>query len=129
MSQRGAKAEVSPQSASTAMSKLHDEIREANLTYLMLAQQMLRTDRAEALFRLGISSEVADILDGLSNVQLLRVAPSNMLLARVRFDAALTWGLLSSPTAEGAPRLLHAAILMADARRARVRAPVVSVSS
>ncbi|NIU60792.1 MAG: flagellar transcriptional regulator FlhD, partial [Pseudomonas stutzeri] len=29
------------------------EIREANLTYLMLAQNLIRKDRAEALFRLG----------------------------------------------------------------------------
>lgn len=116
MSQHGAKAEVSPSSAPTALSKLHDEIREANLTYLMLAQQMLRLDRAEALFRLGISSEVADILEGLSNAQLLRVASSNMLLARIRFDDALIWGLLSSPRAEDAPRRMHAAILMAGQR-------------
>ncbi len=32
-----------------------DEIREANLTYLILAQRLLREDRAEAMFRLGVS--------------------------------------------------------------------------
>jgi hypothetical protein len=29
------------------------EIREANLSYLMLAQNLIRADRAEALFRLA----------------------------------------------------------------------------
>ena len=31
------------------------EIREANLTYLMLAQNLIRQDKAEAIFRLGLS--------------------------------------------------------------------------
>ena len=39
---------------------MHDEIRELNLAYLMLAQQMLRDDRAAAIYRLGIGEEVAD---------------------------------------------------------------------
>ena len=34
------------------------EIRDANLGYLMLAQQMIRADKATAIFRLGISSDV-----------------------------------------------------------------------
>ena len=40
------------------------EIREANLRYLMLAQQMIRSDKAAAIFRLGISGEIADLLEG-----------------------------------------------------------------
>ena len=36
------------------------EIREANLSYLMLAQSLIRTDREQALFRLGITEESAD---------------------------------------------------------------------
>ena len=36
------------------------EIREANLSYLMLAQSLIRADREQALFRLGISEESAD---------------------------------------------------------------------
>jgi flagellar transcriptional activator FlhD len=31
------------------------EIREANLSYLMLAQSLIRTDREQALFRLGVA--------------------------------------------------------------------------
>ena len=31
------------------------EIREANLSYLMLAQSLIRADRDQALFRLGIT--------------------------------------------------------------------------
>ena len=51
--------------------QLLDEIREANLSYLVLAQHLIRKDRAEALYRLGISEEVAEILDGLTTAQIL----------------------------------------------------------
>lgn len=97
----------------SAMSRLNTEIRDANLTYLMLAQQMLRLDRAEGLYRLGISSEVADIVAALTTAQLLKIAASNMLLAQFRFDDSLVWNLLASPKREDAPSRMHAAILMA----------------
>ena len=38
------------------------EIREANLSYLMLAQSLIRTDRDQALYRLGISEESAALI-------------------------------------------------------------------
>ena len=43
------------------------EIRELNLAYLMLAQQMLRSDRATALFRLGIGDDLADVIESMSS--------------------------------------------------------------
>lgn len=105
---------VRPPAARTALQRLNDEIRDANLTYLMLAQQLIRADRSEALYRLGLSGEVADILDSLTTAQVLRVASSNMLLARFRFDDSLVWSLLSSPKRDEAPSRMHAAILMAS---------------
>ena len=35
--------------------EMMSEIRDANLNYLMLSQQMIRTDKATAIFRLGIT--------------------------------------------------------------------------
>lgn len=98
----------------SAMSRLNAEIRDANLTYLMLAQQMLRVDRAEALYRLGLSAEVADIVSSLTTAQLLKIASTTMLLARFRFDDSLVWSLLASPKRDDAPSRMHAAILMAS---------------
>ena len=40
------------------------EIREANLTYLMLAQTLIRQDKAEAVFRLGMNEESAAVVSG-----------------------------------------------------------------
>ncbi|MBL8376911.1 MAG: flagellar transcriptional regulator FlhD [Burkholderiales bacterium] len=93
-----------------------NEIREANLSYLILAQNMIRADRAEALVRLGLSDDVARIIDQLTAGQLLKIAASNMLMCRFRFDDNMVWNLLLSHTgnADNAQAAgMHAAILMA----------------
>ena len=93
------------------------EIREANLTYLMLAQNLIRKDRAEALFRLGLTEEAADLLGMLSTAQLLKIASSNMLLCRFRVDDDMVWNLLTNHSVNkvdnDATTKLHASILMA----------------
>jgi len=95
--------------------QLLDEIRDANLSYLVLAQHLIRQDRAEALFRLGISEEVADVLESLSTAQILKIAAANLLMCRFRFDDAVVWNLLRSHTKERGIAGAHAAILMAQA--------------
>ena len=94
------------------------EIREANLTYLMLAQNLIRQDKAEALFRLGMSEESADMIGALSPAQILKIASSNMLLCRFRVDDDMVWNLLTSnhkpnKVANDTTQRLHASILMA----------------
>ncbi len=71
------------------------DIRDANLTYLMLAQTLIRKDRAEALFRLGLSEDAADMLAVLSPAQVLKTASTNVLLCRFRVDDDLVWNLLT----------------------------------
>ena len=39
--------------------QLHEGIRDINLSYLMLAQQMVRADKSAAVYRLGLS-QVSD---------------------------------------------------------------------
>ena len=89
------------------------EIRDANLSYLMLAQQMIRADRAAAIFRLGVSDEIAVMLEGLSNAQLLKLAGTNMMLVRFRFDDHAILGMLTDYNKDRALAHSHAAILMA----------------
>jgi flagellar transcriptional activator FlhD len=93
--------------------QLTNEIREANLSYLMLAQSLIREDRATAMYRLGITEEVADMLEQLSPAQVVRMAASTMLLFRFRFDDSLIVDMLSD---YGKGKLMagtHAALLMA----------------
>lgn len=93
------------------------EIREANLTYLMLAQTLIRHDKAEAIFRLGINEDAADILASLSAAQVMKIASRNTLLCSFRVDDSLVWGLLTnhntSKVGNDATNTLHANILMA----------------
>lgn len=94
------------------------EIREANLTYLMLAQSLIRHDKAEAIFRLGLNEESADILAALSPSQVMKLASRNTLLARFRVDDELVWSLLTNHNVQQkvgneATNKLHANILMA----------------
>jgi len=90
------------------------EIRDVNLSYLMIAQQMIRHDRAEAIFRLGISGEIADLLASMSNAQVLKMASCNVMLSRFRFnDTAILSTLLRDKAGSvGAP--VHASIIMAS---------------
>ncbi|HJV85893.1 MAG TPA: flagellar transcriptional regulator FlhD [Noviherbaspirillum sp.] len=90
------------------------EIRDVNLSYLMIAQQMIRHDRAEAIFRLGISGEIADLLASMSNGQVLKMASCNVMLSRFRFnDTAILSTLLRDKSgATSAP--VHASIIMAS---------------
>jgi flagellar transcriptional activator FlhD len=91
------------------------EIREANLSYLMLAQSLIRADREQALFRLGISEDTAAMLNILSPAQIMKIAASNTLLCRMRVDDDLVWSLLTNhgKSSNDSVTRLHANILMA----------------
>ncbi len=98
-------------------SQVLEEIREANLSYLMLAQSLIRQDRPQALYRLGVSDDTATMLESLSPAQVMRVASGSTLLCRMRFDDDVVWDLLTHHRkgvagGDAAPRL-HASILMA----------------
>jgi len=90
-----------------------DELREVNLSYLMLCQRLLRDDRAMGMFRLGVSEQLADVLINLTLAQTVRLASSNQLLCRFRFDdhAILSNLTHSSKNVESASS--HVAILLA----------------
>ena len=88
-----------------------DEICEANLTYLMLAQTMIREDKPQALYRLGVSDEVAGIIEALSPAQLVRVAATNQLVCRFSCNDEMVWGLLTSHGKDRELAGVHVAIL------------------
>lgn len=94
-------------------SNLNEEIRELNLAYLMLAQQMVREDRDTAMFRLGIGEDLAEVLESLSPGQILRMASTSMLLCRFRFDDQLLVDLLANHERDSATARIHATILAA----------------
>jgi flagellar transcriptional activator FlhD len=90
------------------------EIRDINLNYLMLAQQMIRHDKPAAIFRLGISEDVANLIASLSNSQLTKLANSQMMLARFRFDDCSILSMLTSYNKDRTLTNAHAVVLMAN---------------
>ncbi len=96
------------------------EIREANLSYLMLAQSLIRTDREQALYRLGVAEETAVLIDALTPAQMMKIAGGSTLLCRFRMDDDIVWNLLTShgkgAANDGLSRL-HASILLAGRHR------------
>jgi flagellar transcriptional activator FlhD len=93
--------------------ELLEQIREANLSYLLLAKQLINEDKAEALIRLGIDENTAVLLDQLTTAQVLRIAASNMPMCSIRFEDPTVWKLLSDHGKDRAISGMHAAILMA----------------
>ena len=92
------------------------EIREANLSYLMLAQSLIRADREQALYRLGLGEDTAQMISLLTPAQMMKIAAGNTLLCKFRMDDELVWGLLTShgkSASNDTTTRLHASILMA----------------
>ena len=96
-----------------AESNMLDEIREANLSYLLLAQKLIREDKPQALYRLGLNEEVAYSITALTTAQILKIASSSMLICRFSFDDEVIWNLLTSYSKDKGIAGVHAAILMA----------------
>jgi flagellar transcriptional activator FlhD len=62
------------------------EIADLNLNYMLLAQKLLREDRASAMLRLGIGPEMADLLGGMSLSEVVKLASSDFVLCAFRLD-------------------------------------------
>jgi flagellar transcriptional activator FlhD len=65
------------------------------------------------MFRLGLSSELADLLAGLSLAQIVKLASSDQLLCFFRFNDHSMLSALTQTTKHAAVAPTHAAILLA----------------
>jgi Flagellar transcriptional activator (FlhD). len=90
-----------------------NEIGEFNLSYLLLAQRLLKDDRQTGMCRLGIGAELAGSLESLSLSQIVKLAASNFVLCRFRIDDRTTLSMLTEDDKNAALRQAHAAILLA----------------
>lgn len=72
-----------------------DEICELNLTYLLLAQRLIREDKATAMFRFGLSEEVATVIGRLPLARIVKAASVNIVLCRLRMEDQAALELLS----------------------------------
>ncbi|WP_298017713.1 flagellar transcriptional regulator FlhD [uncultured Castellaniella sp.] len=93
-------------------SALLDDIREVNLSYLMLAQRLLRENLAAGMFRLGFGTDVAEIILNLSPAQIVKLASSNSVLCAFRLNDAQLLNSLTHEVLGGVLQQAHSTILM-----------------
>ena len=95
-------------------SDMLNEIREVNLSYLLLAQRLLREDKPMGMSRMGISDQLADVIANLSLAQTVKLAASSQVLCRFRFDDHAVLSTLADKGKTSAISQAHSAILMAS---------------
>jgi len=88
------------------------EIRDVNLAYLLLAQRLVREDRATAMVRLGLNREMAELLANLSVSQVMKLAASSFLLCRFRLGDHEGLSALTEEKKELPLKQAHASILL-----------------
>jgi flagellar transcriptional activator FlhD len=89
-----------------------NEIGDLNLAYLLLAQRLVREDVATAMFRLGMSRELADLVGNLSLSQIVKLSNSSLLLCRFRFDDHPILSALTHDSKNLQLQQAHTAILL-----------------
>ena len=94
------------------------EIADLNLTYMLLAQKLLREDRTAAMLRLGISAEMADLLVAMSMAEVVKLATSNFVLCAFRLDELPIVQNVMQGARERPLQQAHLAILLAGAQAA-----------
>ena len=90
------------------------EIRDINLNYLILAQFMIREDMDMAIYRLGVSQEIATTINNLSSAQLMKLASSASMIASFRFDDVMILEMLTHDKKSLPMSHAHSAILLAN---------------
>lgn len=92
------------------------EIADLNLTYMLLAQKLLREDKAGAMLRLGISAEMAELLIGMSLSEVIKIATSNFVLCAFRLDELPIVKSVMQGERQAALQQAHISILLAGAQ-------------
>lgn len=92
------------------------DIQEVNLSYLVLAQRMLRENYDDAVFRLNVTPESAQVLVSLSLSQLVTLASSPSLVCGFRLDDASLLSLLTQGTVRSALNQARCTLALAQGK-------------
>lgn len=88
------------------------KIYELNLSYLLLAQRLIKQDRYAACFTLGISDERIDILQDLTLPQLIHLASMDRLICQLRIDSTATLNSVTKSSRLDALQGVHTGIIL-----------------
>ena len=99
-----------------------------NLSYLLLAQRLVKDDAATAMYRLGISREMADLLGSLSLPQIVRLASSSSVLCHFRLDGPPMLQALADDKKSLPLQQAHASILLSGQQAAQAQSLALSLA-
>lgn len=87
-------------------------IHNLNLTYLLLAQRLIREDKFAAGFRLGLDGDILDTIKDLSLPQLIKMASTSQLICRLRMDDKEVIDCLTKASRIDALQQIHTGIIL-----------------
>ncbi len=87
-------------------------IRDMNLSYLLLAQRLIMEDKLSAIFRLGLSESIINMLKGLSLSQLIKISSTDQLICRLRIDNDIVIDCLTKDSRIDALQNIHTGIIL-----------------
>lgn len=93
-------------------SELLKHIYDINLSYLLLAQRLIVQDKASAMFRLGVSEEMAITLAALTLPEMVKLAETNQLVCHFRFDDQQTITRLTQDSRVDDLQQIHTGIML-----------------
>lgn len=93
-------------------SELLKHIYDINLSYLLLAQHLISKDKASAMFRLGISEDMATALGELTLPKMVKLAETNQLVCQFRFTDHQTITRLTQDSRVDDLQQIHTGILL-----------------
>ena len=93
---------------------LLNDIREVNLSYMLLAQRLLRENFAGGVYRLGFDKDVGLVVRDLSASQLLKLSNSNTLLCQFRLNDCELLSTLTRDVLGGILQQAHSTILLSQ---------------
>lgn len=88
------------------------KIHNTNLSYLLLAQQLIREDKFAAGFRLGLPEETIDIIKDLTLPQLIKLSTTSQLICRLRLDNEMVINCLTKDSRIDALQQIHTGIML-----------------
>lgn len=93
---------------------LLSDIQEVNLSYLLLAQRLLRDNFAAGMYRLGFNDDVAETVLNLSPAQMMKLSASNTLLCAFRLNDYELLSTLTQDVLGGVLQQAHSTILLSQ---------------
>ena len=93
---------------------LINEIREVNLSYLLLAQRMLRDDFSKGMYRLGLDKDVTSLLVNLTTAQVLSLSSSNSLICGFRLNDIALLTALTKDGMNSTLKQVQASVMLAQ---------------